>query len=326
MAYLHDRGYIIRDENKTAIRMVGATSDITERKKAEVQLNKSEERYRQIVETAGEGIWMIDENNRTSFVNKQLCEILGYTPEEMMGKELYNFMDEEGKEIASTTMKDRKKGMSNAFDFKFITKEDKPIWTHLSNSPILDDNGKYTGAMAMVTDITQRKLDEELLQRSEMILALKNKELEQKNKELEQFAFVASHDLQEPLRTTSSFVELLQNQYMGKLDEKADKYLDYIRQASDRMKILITDLLEYSRIGSKQELVQVDCNLIIKEVLEDLHADIAATGAEIHTELLPVISGYQKEIKQLFQNLTFNSIKFRQKNIPPRIKISALKK
>src|SRR6185503_2478569 len=93
-----------------------------------------------------------------------------------------------------------------------------------------------------------------------------NKELESKNKELEQFAYVASHDMQEPLRTTSSFVELLQQQYHGKLDEKADKYLTFISQSSDRMKVLIKDLLDYSRIGRKKEFAKVDCNKMVTEV------------------------------------------------------------
>src|SRR5258706_10782914 len=101
-----------------------------------------------------------------------------------------------------------------------------------------------------------------------------NKELERKNKELEQFAYVASHDMQEPLRTTSSFVELLQQQYRGKLDEKADKYLTFIAQSSDRMKVLIKDLLDYSRIGRKKEKGEVDCNLILQEVLDDLDVAI----------------------------------------------------
>ena len=89
--------------------------------------------------------------------------------------------------------------------------------------------------------------------------------MEIKNKEMEQFAYIASHDLQEPLRTTSSFVELIQKQYHGKLDEKADKYLDFISDASDRMKVLIKNLLDFSRIGSKKELEEVDCNKILQE-------------------------------------------------------------
>jgi signal transduction histidine kinase/ligand-binding sensor domain-containing protein len=151
-----------------------------------------------------------------------------------------------------------------------------------------------------------------------------NKELERKNRELEQFAYVASHDLQEPLRTTSSFVKLFQEQFQGQLDERADKYLTYIVQSSDRMKVLITDLLEYSRIGSKKELQQVDCNVMLREVLTDIGAAINDAGAKIEACELPVISGYPTEIKQLFQNLTINAIKFRRPDTIPRITISAV--
>ena len=153
-----------------------------------------------------------------------------------------------------------------------------------------------------------------------------NKELEQKNKELEQFAYVASHDLQEPLRTTSSFVELLQQQYKGRIDEKADKYLTFIIQSSDRMKVLINDLLDYSRIGKIKELARIDCNTIMQQVLADLDAAIKETKAEIMTEHLPVINGYSTEIKQLFQNLVMNAIKFRKPYVSPLIYITARKK
>src|ERR1035437_4479334 len=152
-----------------------------------------------------------------------------------------------------------------------------------------------------------------------------NIDLERKNKELEQFAYVASHDLQEPLRTTSSFVELIQKQYKGQLDEKADKYFSFIAQSSDRMKVLIKDLLDYSRIGRKKELEEVDCNIMLNEVLADLGTAINETGAEITTEQLPVVNGYLTEIKQLFQNLIINAIKFRKKTIPPQINISVQK-
>jgi signal transduction histidine kinase len=159
------------------------------------------------------------------------------------------------------------------------------------------------------------------LKSSEASLAVNTEELERKNKELEQFAYVASHDLQEPLRTTSSFVELLQQQYKGKLDDKADKYLNFITQSSERMEVLIKDLLDYSRIGHKRELQRVDCNRILLDVLADLDAAILETGAEIMADPLPVISGYPTEVKQLFQNLVANAIKFRQKDTIPKIEI-----
>lgn len=161
------------------------------------------------------------------------------------------------------------------------------------------------------------------LRKGEIALAVQNKELETKNKELEQFAYVASHDLQEPLRTISGFVELFQKKYKGNLDESADKYLDYIVSSSSRMKVLITDLLEYSRIGRNREIESVDCNRVLLDVLLDLDAAIRETHADIRSDHLPVVMGYSMEIKQLFQNLIFNAIKFRRKDVTPIIKISA---
>jgi signal transduction histidine kinase len=190
---------------------------------------------------------------------------------------------------------------------------------------VLGELGDIEKTFGIVQDITKRKSDEELLRSSEMSLEVKNKELIQKNKELEQFAYVASHDLQEPLRTTASFVELMQREYKGKLDTKADKYLDYIVKASERMQVLIKDLLDFSLIGSKKELKKIDCNTVVKEVLCDLGKAIADTQSEIKSDPLPQINGYEIEIKQLFQNLIINAIKFRKKDVAPQIKISGSK-
>ena len=152
-----------------------------------------------------------------------------------------------------------------------------------------------------------------------------NKELEKKNKELEQFAYVASHDLQEPLRTTSSFVNILAQQYHGKLDDTADKYLAFITQATDRMRVLITDLLEYSRIGKQKKLIQVDCKEIVQEVVTDLGVAIAEAGATIRVDKLPVLNVYSTEIKQLFQNLIINAVKFRKKDVACEVRIDSEK-
>jgi signal transduction histidine kinase len=153
-----------------------------------------------------------------------------------------------------------------------------------------------------------------------------NKELKMKNRELEQFAYVASHDLQEPLRTTAGFVDLLQKQYKGKLDDKADKYLAFIADASTRMRVLIKDLLEFSRIGTKAELKTVDCNIILKNMLSDIDAAIQETNASVQFGEMPVLMGYPTEIKLLFQNLVVNAIKFRKKDTAPQINITVEQK
>ena len=148
-------------------------------------------------------------------------------------------------------------------------------------------------------------------------------DLKNSNSELEQFAYVASHDLQEPIRTILSFVELFQTQYMGQLDAKADKYLTFILQSSRRMKVLIHDLMDFSRIGTKKELHQVNCQVILQEVRDDMQKTILETQAIIESTALPIINGYPTELKLLFQNLIANAIKFRKKDTIPRIHISA---
>ncbi|MEO8406761.1 MAG: two-component regulator propeller domain-containing protein, partial [Chitinophagaceae bacterium] len=153
-----------------------------------------------------------------------------------------------------------------------------------------------------------------------------NESLERKNQELEQFVYIASHDLREPLRTTTSYVELFRKQYGTQLDEKANKYLMLILQSSERMRVLITDLLDYSRLGNDRELQQVDCNLVLQEVLADLGIALNEAGATVNTGDLPVINAYTTGIKQLFQNLIANGIKFRKKDIAPQLNIQAIMK
>jgi light-regulated signal transduction histidine kinase (bacteriophytochrome) len=148
-------------------------------------------------------------------------------------------------------------------------------------------------------------------------------EMESKNKELEQFAYVASHDLQEPLRTISGFVDLLQKDYRGKLSGNGDIYLNYLSQASDRMKTLIKDLLDYSRIGREKAAMPVDCDELLEEVLADLGKSIRESEARIGFSGLPVLYAYPTELKLLFQNLIANAIKFRHPDRPPEITVSA---
>lgn len=148
-------------------------------------------------------------------------------------------------------------------------------------------------------------------------------EMESKNKELEQFAYVASHDLQEPLRTISGFVDLLQKEYREKLSGNGDIYLNYLSQASDRMKILIKDLLDYSRIGREKAAMPVDCDELLEEVVADLGKIIKETDAKIHFADLPALYAYPTELKLLFQNLIANAIKFRHAQRTPEITIQA---
>jgi PAS domain S-box-containing protein len=274
-----------------------------------------------------DAVIIIDEEGRVVKWDNKSVILFGWNEDEVLGTLLTETI------IPHQYREAHKKGMKHflktgngpvlnkTIEITALRKDHSEFDISLNISPVLIKNkSRFIG---FIRDITSRKKAEAKLHKSEADLEIKNKELIRKNTELEQFAFVASHDLQEPLRTISGFVELLQQQYHGRLDEKADKCLSYIVQSSDRMKIFVNDLLQYSRIGSKQENEQVNCMEMLGEVLADLGKTIDETHAYIDADQLPVINGHGGEIKQLFQNLIVNAIKFRKKDSNPEIKISA---
>ena len=152
-------------------------------------------------------------------------------------------------------------------------------------------------------------------------LVSKNLTLQQMNEELMEISYVASHDLQEPLKTISGFVDLFRNQFMNKIDTSADLYIKYITEATSRLQNLIKDLLDFSRIGKEQSLGEIDCNKLVSSLLADMRSAIQESQAVVQVSELPVVVGSDTELRLLFQNLISNAIKFRKKNINPEISI-----
>jgi light-regulated signal transduction histidine kinase (bacteriophytochrome) len=166
-------------------------------------------------------------------------------------------------------------------------------------------------------DITERKRMEEALE-------IHAEKLARSNAELERFAYVASHDLQEPLRMVASFTQLLAKRYSGQLDETADRYIHYAVDGAKRMQQLIADLLAYSRVNNKElDLRQADCEALVVAAMLNLQVAIQENGASVDWDPLPELWVDQAQFVQLFQNLLGNAIKFRRKEEPPRIHISA---
>lgn len=168
LKYIHAELMVERNQEGVAILLHGFNQDISEIRVKEAELVASEHRYRTIVETAQEGVWMIDENNKTIFVNRRMCEILGYTTEEMMGKDIFYFMDEEGKAIATESIKRRREGIKESLDMKYVTSSGNYVWANISANPVFNEEGKYLGAVAMVMDITDRKIANDKLMQSEI--------------------------------------------------------------------------------------------------------------------------------------------------------------
>jgi len=148
--------------------------------------------------------------------------------------------------------------------------------------------------------------------------------LKEKNKELEQFNYAASHDLQEPLRTILNFSTLLKKNHVSQLDEEALRYINYMNDAAQRMSSLILDLSHYSRIGKFQDLTSVDLNKVIEQVSTDLTAIITKEKVEFKVSILPIIHANEATIRQVFQHLITNAIKFRQPNVPCKIEINCI--
>jgi PAS domain S-box-containing protein len=291
--------------------------DVTERKLAEEAKIASEIRYRRLFETAQDGILILDaDTGQIVEVNPFLIEMLGFSRDQILGKKLWEI----GlfKDIIAN-----KENFEELQRKEYVRYEDMPIETadgqriaveFLSN--VYTVNNKKV-IQCNIRDITVRKkLEEDLV--------IKAAELARSNIELQQFAYVASHDLQEPLRAISGFTELLVKRYHGKIDEKADKYLDFITEGTLRMQQMIQDLLTYSRVQTQvHEFVSIDSNTSLDQALSDLQVATKEHHAIITNDPLPTIYADQEQITKMFQNLIGNAIKFHKPGVVPNIHISA---
>ena len=202
-------------------------------------------------------------------------------------------------------------------------KDGSLVEVSLTLSPIKDTNGAITGASVIAHDVTEQKRLHRELSESHQKLERQAAELSASNADLEQFAYVASHDLAEPLRMVSSYVALLARDYGGRLDDKADKYIHYAVDGAERMRLLIDGLLDYSRVGNGDEpFVDVDCGRIVEEAIQSLSKSIGEAGAEVSTGPLPRVYGNAGQLGRVFQNLISNALKYRAERTP-RIEISA---
>lgn len=200
------------------------------------------------------------------------------------------------------------------------------IYVNIEMRPYREADGRIVGIMSVATEVTEmvlaRQKIEEVVAKRTRQLAEVNYALQQNNMELEQFAYVAAHDLQEPLRTISNFVGLFVKKY-GSITPDAENYTRFILNATQRLQHLIKDLLDYSTIRSDVPFVTVDLNQVLGEVLNDLSSLIGETNASIVSNELPAINGNAIELKRVFQHLISNAIKFRKQHVAPEIQISA---
>ena len=286
--------------------------EITERKQAE-------DKFRMAVESSPSGMVMVDGSGTIILVNTETERLFGYRREELIGQSIDLLVPlrvrrnhPQYRHDFHTNPSSRLMGVGR--DLYGLRKDGSEFPVEVGLNPIHTPDGLRI--LSAVVDITSRKA-------AEQAIAEQTLELQRSNAELEQFAYVASHDLQEPLRMVASYTELLGQRYGGKLDDRADKYIRYAVDGARRMQQLVNDLLAYSRVGTQGRPFQpTDSSVVLLYVLKGMRAVIKKSGADIQYGELPVVNADDVQLSQLFQNLIGNAIKFRADR-PPRICISA---
>ena len=290
--------------------------DITERRKAEEKIKI----LANSVESSNDAIITESLDGFITSWNKGAEQVYGYSAEEITGQDVSILEPDNLKgEIKKLIEKTKQEEQIQHYETLRLKKDGTIINTSVTISPVFDASGKFVAVSCIGRDITKRKKGEETLK-------FKLEELARSNEELEQFAYVSSHDLQEPLRMISSYLQLLQRRYQGKIDEKADKYIYYAVDGATRMQVLINDLLEFSRVTSRAEEPEpTDSKLILNQVLSNLELYIKENKATVSHDPLPEIIADSTQLAQVFQNLIANGIKFHGEEAP-KIHISAEKK
>ena len=319
------------------------------------ELQESENKYRILLENLPQKIFQKDTDLVYVSCNENFAQDLKIRPEEFKGKTDYEFFPEE---LAEKYRADDRRiitsGKTEDIEEKYL-RDGQEIWVQTLKTPIKDKKGTITGLLGIFWEITERKrmeeallkardqleerveerttelskantlLKKEIAERKQAEEKLKRyaSELERSNQELQQFACVASHDLQEPLRMVASYTQLLAKRYKGKLDSDADEFIAYAVDGATRMQALINDLLTYSRVGTKgKDFKPIDCKTVLERTLDNLKKAVEESGAELTYEPLPTVMADDVQLGQLFQNLIGNAIKFRSEE-SPHIHISA---
>lgn len=298
--------------------------DITKTKKHEEDLQASNERFEKSTLATNDAIWDWDIKKNTLYRGDGFTRLFGYeVPKKISDINILELIksrvhDKEATKVIQSLKKTILDPQKYKWEKEYLYKKANGKYAAVINRGIIirKESGEAIRIVGAIQDITQLKENEESLKLLNKKLETQTKDLINSNKELEQFAYIASHDLQEPLRMVTSFLTQLENKYAEKLDDKAKQYIDFAVDGANRMRTIILDILEYSKVGKndEEERNAIDLNTIINDVIKMNQQKIDETNAVIQFDDLPTINGYKSPLIQIFHNLIGNAIKYQKQN------------
>lgn len=301
---------VMTDGEVTAV--VIMSNDLTELKSTQLALSRMNARLDAVLSSSPSFVLITDLEGNNLYVNRVAP---GLDKETFLNGKIFDFLPEGSQEMTRKNLELVKKTRETTQYEAFYDINGRTNWFLNIMSPVFVDD-EVTSVVIITANITETK-------EARFQLEARNKELARKNKDLEEFTYVASHDLREPIRTIVGFSQMLQTKYKQSTDSSINKSLTFILQSAQRMEALVNSLLLHSRVGREEKIVPVDLNELVNNIWQDFSAQVNKVNASLEVDHLPIISGYPIALRQLFQNLISNAIKYRREEVAPIVIIKA---
>ena len=311
------RTILVRDLEGRPIRFMGIVRDIAELKEKEEALKASERRYRSLFDLSHDGVVFVGLDGPVEEANPAYLDMLGYELDELVGMTYQQLTPPRWAKMEADIVAEQllQRGYTDEYEKEYIRNDGSVFPVAVRAILVRDETGAPVRIMGIVRDITEQKQAKEALERH-------TRDLARSNEELEQFAYVASHDLQEPLRKIRAFGALLADEKRESLDDEGQQYIDFMTDAAARMQTLVSDLLALSRVTTAAHPFE-DLSLaeVFDTVLSDLSVRLEEAGGQVEVSATPTIEADRTQMEQLFRNLIGNALKFCRPGVPPRVTV-----